>query len=237
MNDFTPEDARSLSGILHRVTSTYDKVFDVPFPYSMGFHQSPCDGEQHPEWHFHAHFYPPLLRSATIRKFMVGFEMLGMPQTRHHRGKRGGTVAGTRENIAEGASCSGVTSSSRKAVRNENHTTNHENRHCSSQPHPSWPFKLRDRPHRSRPHGRSLRKIWSSCSRAHRNRKPLMIQVGSHVLYTQAHIPGSEYIGPASSEAGLQQLRKRVAMLRRTQFIVLYCGCCPWEPLPQCGTR
>jgi len=46
----------------------------------MGFHQSPCDGEQHPEWHFHAHFYPPLLRSATIRKFMVGFEMLGMPQ-------------------------------------------------------------------------------------------------------------------------------------------------------------
>ena len=80
MNDFTPEDARSLSDILHRVTSTYDKVFGVPFPYSMGFHQSPCDGEQHPEWHFHAHFYPPLLRSATIRKFMVGFEMLGMPQ-------------------------------------------------------------------------------------------------------------------------------------------------------------
>ena len=80
MNDFTPEDARSLSDILHRVTSTYDKVFGVPFPYSMGFHQSPCDGEQHPEWHFHAHFYPPLLRSAIIRKFMVGFEMLGMPQ-------------------------------------------------------------------------------------------------------------------------------------------------------------
>jgi UDPglucose--hexose-1-phosphate uridylyltransferase len=80
MNDFSPEDARSLSAILHQVTSTYDKVFGVPFPYSMGFHQSPCAGEQHPEWHFHAHFYPPLLRSATIRKFMVGFEMLGMPQ-------------------------------------------------------------------------------------------------------------------------------------------------------------
>ena len=62
--------------------------------------------------------------------------------------------------------------------------------------------------------------------------KPLMIQVGSHVLYTQAHIPGSEYIGPASTEAGLQQLRKRVAMLRRTQFIVLYCGCCPWDHCP-----
>ena len=80
MNDFTPQDASALSDILHRVTSTYDKVFDVPFPYSMGFHQAPCDNEMHPEWHFHAHFYPPLLRSATIRKFMVGFEMLGTPQ-------------------------------------------------------------------------------------------------------------------------------------------------------------
>ena len=46
----------------------------------MGFHQRPTDGEPHPEWHFHGHFYPPLLRSATVRKFMVGFEMLGMPQ-------------------------------------------------------------------------------------------------------------------------------------------------------------
>jgi len=80
MNAFTPEDVRSLSDILHRVTSTYDKVFGVPFPYSMGFHQSPTDGTAHPECHFHAHFYPPLLRSATIRKFMVGFEMLGTPQ-------------------------------------------------------------------------------------------------------------------------------------------------------------
>lgn len=80
MNDFNMDDARSLSDILHRVTSTYDKVFDVPFPYSMGFHQAPTDGKNHPEWHFHAHFYPPLLRSASIRKFMVGFEMLGTPQ-------------------------------------------------------------------------------------------------------------------------------------------------------------
>jgi thiosulfate/3-mercaptopyruvate sulfurtransferase len=62
--------------------------------------------------------------------------------------------------------------------------------------------------------------------------RPLMIQVGSHVLYTQAHIPGSEYIGPASSEAGLQQLRKRVEPLPRTKFIVLYCGCCPWSHCP-----
>ena len=80
MNDFAAEDARLLSDMLHRVTSTYDKVFAAPFPYSMGFHQSPTDGSEHSEWHFHAHFYPPLLRSASIRKHMVGFEMLGNPQ-------------------------------------------------------------------------------------------------------------------------------------------------------------
>jgi UDPglucose--hexose-1-phosphate uridylyltransferase len=80
MNEFAASEAHSLSDILKRVTSTYDKVFGVPFPYSMGFHQSPTDGVDHPEWHFHAHFYPPLLRSATIRKHMVGFEMLGTPQ-------------------------------------------------------------------------------------------------------------------------------------------------------------
>ena len=80
MNDFSPDDVRALSDMLHRVTATYDKVFGVPFPYSMGFHQAPTDGTEHTEWHFHAHFYPPLLRSATIRKFMVGFEMLGNPQ-------------------------------------------------------------------------------------------------------------------------------------------------------------
>jgi UDPglucose--hexose-1-phosphate uridylyltransferase len=70
----------ALADILKRVTSRYDNLFDVSFPYTMGFHQSPVDGQPHPEWHFHAHFYPPLLRSATVRKFMVGFEMLGMPQ-------------------------------------------------------------------------------------------------------------------------------------------------------------
>jgi rhodanese-related sulfurtransferase len=62
--------------------------------------------------------------------------------------------------------------------------------------------------------------------------KPLMIDVGSHVLYEEAHIPGSEYIGPASSEAGIQQLRKRVEPLPRGKFIVLYCGCCPWSHCP-----
>lgn len=62
--------------------------------------------------------------------------------------------------------------------------------------------------------------------------KPLLLHVGSHVLYGQAHIPGSEYIGAGSSEAGLQQLRKRVESLPRTKFIVLYCGCCPWSHCP-----
>ena len=80
MNELAADEPRALAAILQQVTSTYDKVFGVPFPYSMGFHQSPTDGVGHPECHFHAHFYPPLLRSATIRKFMVGFEMLGMPQ-------------------------------------------------------------------------------------------------------------------------------------------------------------
>ncbi len=80
MNEFTEKDASSLAHMLHLVTSTYNKVFEVSFPYSMGFHQTPSDHNAHPEWHFHAHFYPPLLRSATIRKFMVGFEMLGSPQ-------------------------------------------------------------------------------------------------------------------------------------------------------------
>ncbi|MBI3475882.1 MAG: rhodanese-like domain-containing protein [Acidobacteria bacterium] len=62
--------------------------------------------------------------------------------------------------------------------------------------------------------------------------QPLMIQVGSHVLFSQAHIPGSEYIGPASSESGLQQLRKRVESLPKNKFIVIYCGCCPWNHCP-----
>lgn len=61
---------------------------------------------------------------------------------------------------------------------------------------------------------------------------PLIIQVGSHVFYQQAHIPGSEYIGPAASEAGLKQLRTRVDALPRTKSIVLYCGCCPWSHCP-----
>ncbi len=70
----------ALADILRRVTTRYDNLFEVSFPYSMGFHQTPCDGGEYPGWHLHAHFYPPLLRSATVRKFMVGYEMLSMPQ-------------------------------------------------------------------------------------------------------------------------------------------------------------
>jgi UDPglucose--hexose-1-phosphate uridylyltransferase len=69
-----------LADVLGRVTRCYDRLFNVSFPYSMGFHQRPTDGAEHPEWHVHAHFYPPLLRSATVRKFMVGFELLAQPQ-------------------------------------------------------------------------------------------------------------------------------------------------------------
>jgi UDPglucose--hexose-1-phosphate uridylyltransferase len=69
-----------LAEIVGRVTRRYDNLFAAPFPYSFGFHQRPTDGAPHPEWHLHAHFLPPLLRSATIRKFMVGYELLAMPQ-------------------------------------------------------------------------------------------------------------------------------------------------------------
>lgn len=69
-----------LAAVLKELTTRYDRLFQTSFPYSMGFHQQPSDGAEHPEWHLHAHFYPPLLRSATVRKFMVGFELLGEPQ-------------------------------------------------------------------------------------------------------------------------------------------------------------
>lgn len=70
----------ALADILKRLITRYDNLFEVSFPYSMGWHQRPCDGREYGGWWLHAHFYPPLLRSATVRKFMVGFEMLGEPQ-------------------------------------------------------------------------------------------------------------------------------------------------------------
>jgi len=70
----------ALADIMKRLTTRYDNLFQTAFPYTMGFHQNPTDGAQHPSFHFHAHYYPPLLRSAEVRKFMVGYEMLANPQ-------------------------------------------------------------------------------------------------------------------------------------------------------------
>ncbi len=70
----------ALAALLQQVLTRYDNLFATSFPYSMGFHQAPTDGGDHTEWHLHLHVYPPLLRSATVRKFMVGYELLAMPQ-------------------------------------------------------------------------------------------------------------------------------------------------------------
>jgi UDPglucose--hexose-1-phosphate uridylyltransferase len=74
------EERDLLANIMKRITIRYDNLFETAFPYSMGFHQKPTDGQSYEEWHFHAHYFPPLLRSATIQKFMVGYELLGTPQ-------------------------------------------------------------------------------------------------------------------------------------------------------------
>jgi thiosulfate/3-mercaptopyruvate sulfurtransferase len=62
--------------------------------------------------------------------------------------------------------------------------------------------------------------------------KPLIIQIGSRVLYEEAHIPGSEYIGPASSAEGRENLRQRLQSVSRGKVVILYCGCCPWSHCP-----
>jgi len=80
IDELTPAECDLLCAILKQITTRYDNLFEVPFPYSMGFHQSPTDWKSHQEWHFHAHYYPPLLRSATVQKFMVGYELMATPQ-------------------------------------------------------------------------------------------------------------------------------------------------------------
>lgn len=80
LGELTETEAKALAAALSAITIRYDNLFETPFPYSMGIHQRPTDGAAHTGWQLHAHFYPPLLRSATVRKFMVGFEMLGSPQ-------------------------------------------------------------------------------------------------------------------------------------------------------------
>jgi UDPglucose--hexose-1-phosphate uridylyltransferase len=78
--ELRPDDRAALADIVKRLTTRYDNLFETSFPYSMGWHGAPFDGQAHPHWQLHAHFYPPLLRSATVRKFMVGFEMLAEAQ-------------------------------------------------------------------------------------------------------------------------------------------------------------
>ncbi|WP_456458759.1 UDP-glucose--hexose-1-phosphate uridylyltransferase [Reichenbachiella sp.] len=77
MND---EERMALAEAYRYLTIKYDNLFETSFPYSAGIHQAPYDGEPHEEWQWHMTFYPPLLRSATVKKFMVGYEMLGNPQ-------------------------------------------------------------------------------------------------------------------------------------------------------------
>ncbi|WP_320169434.1 UDP-glucose--hexose-1-phosphate uridylyltransferase [Maridesulfovibrio sp.] len=80
LTDMDDRQKDDLAEALVRMGIRFDNLFETSFPYSMGIHQSPVDGRNGDHWHWHIHYYPPLLRSATVRKFMVGFEMLGMPQ-------------------------------------------------------------------------------------------------------------------------------------------------------------
>jgi len=77
---FTKTEKKDFANVLSVVMIKYDNLFKISFPYSTGLHQAPTDGKVHNEWHFHMHFYPPLLRSASVKKFMVGYEMLAEPQ-------------------------------------------------------------------------------------------------------------------------------------------------------------
>lgn len=80
LDELSLRERAGLADVLSRLTRAYDRLFDTPFPYTMGFHQRPVDGRPEEHITLHAHFYPPLLRSASVRKFMVGYEMLAMPQ-------------------------------------------------------------------------------------------------------------------------------------------------------------
>jgi len=77
---FTADNVHFFAEAIKNITVRYDNLFKISFPYSSGIHQAPTDGLVHDEWQLHMHFYPPLLRSATIKKFMVGYEMLANPQ-------------------------------------------------------------------------------------------------------------------------------------------------------------
>ncbi|GAA4270775.1 UDP-glucose--hexose-1-phosphate uridylyltransferase [Aquimarina gracilis] len=80
INQLTPEEVDSFASIIKKLTIKYDNIFETSFPYSAGIHQAPTDGSQYEFWQLHMSFYPPLLRSSTIKKFMVGYEMFASPQ-------------------------------------------------------------------------------------------------------------------------------------------------------------
>jgi UDPglucose--hexose-1-phosphate uridylyltransferase len=80
IDEFTDVEITAFADAYKTLTLTYDSVFDCEFPYTAGIHQAPAVEGDHEAWQLHMHFYPPLLRSATVRKFMVGYEMLAMPQ-------------------------------------------------------------------------------------------------------------------------------------------------------------
>lgn len=80
IGQMTSVEKMAFAALLKNLTGAYDRLFNISFPYSAGIHQSPTDGAEHPEWHWHMSFYPPLLRSATVKKFMVGYEMFGEAQ-------------------------------------------------------------------------------------------------------------------------------------------------------------
>lgn len=80
IGEFTNDENKSLASVLKNLTTKYDNLFNTSFPYSAGIHQMPVNDGEHAEWHWHMHFYPPLLRSAAVKKFMVGYEMLANPQ-------------------------------------------------------------------------------------------------------------------------------------------------------------
>jgi UDPglucose--hexose-1-phosphate uridylyltransferase len=75
----SPAEDHQLAAILSDLTIRYDNLFQTPFPYSFGLHQAPVNSGPRHGWHFHMHFFPPLLRSASVRKFLVGYEMLAQP--------------------------------------------------------------------------------------------------------------------------------------------------------------
>ncbi len=80
LSEFSAAQQVGLADIISQLTIKYDNLFNTSFPYSVGIHQAPVDGGDYPECTFHMHFYPPLLRSASVKKFMVGYEMLAEPQ-------------------------------------------------------------------------------------------------------------------------------------------------------------